>query len=139
MNDSLEVRARVQSTPKQLAYAALDRIDADPSSWNQAMWATRNDCGAAFCYAGHVVNVDYGAAAVPMFVEGERESVTGLVQVEGKQTDYRTVAARLLNLDYNSAECSRLFSPASSLTGLRQFVAKIFGPREEVADGAGGA
>jgi hypothetical protein len=30
----------------------LRQIDDDPKSWNQSYWATKSDCGTAYCFAG---------------------------------------------------------------------------------------
>lgn len=34
----------------------LDHIDTNPKEWQQGTWA--NDCGTAFCVAGHALNMD---------------------------------------------------------------------------------
>jgi hypothetical protein len=36
----------------------LEKIEADPGSFAQNFWATRTECGTAFCIAGHAATLD---------------------------------------------------------------------------------
>ncbi len=55
----------------------LNRIKTDPETWCQRAWA--NECGTAFCFAGHVV-ADMGLAVKPGgAVHDESGSFVGVV------------------------------------------------------------
>lgn len=40
-----------------LLRAVLAQIDATPERWNQGYWATKTDCGTAYCIAGWAVHI----------------------------------------------------------------------------------
>lgn len=41
----------------ELIQKVLDHITAHPDEWNQASWAVKRECGTAYCFAGHVVQM----------------------------------------------------------------------------------
>lgn len=41
----------------ELLTKVMEHIEAHPDEHDQSFWAHRSDCGTAFCFAGHAVNM----------------------------------------------------------------------------------
>ena len=121
------------TTPNaELAYRALDAIDADPKAWDQGVWIKRDECGTAACFAGWACLL---SGDNPVF--DEDDVTTGRV-VRG-QDDYFIPrrAAQLLGVPIDAVFSRwnaisgppRLFDPRNTREDLGRMVAEIFGPR----------
>ncbi len=116
----------------ELAYKVLDHIDANPQSWNQAVWVT--ECGTAACFAGWTV-----------LLSGEKALDPGTaITATGERRDISKRAAQLLGflnrsaMDDASWEALKhtdwdgsfsLFAGANSREDLGHIVEAVFGPR----------
>jgi hypothetical protein len=107
----------------ELLQRTLAQIEAHPEAWNQEAWASKTDCGTAYCFAGHAVALTY-PDAVPMF---EGASTTGFVSIP--QHPERTLwyvpdlAGEVLGLTHGPA--SILFDCVNTLDDLRAMVADL--------------
>jgi len=108
----------------ELAYAVLDRIDADPESWDQTIWS----CNTTACFAGHAVQLSGGILDYELVVEGPGD-------LGGRSVE--EAAYRVLGI---SADASWLhdgndwlFAQDNDREDLGRLVAEIFGPRPEAA------
>lgn len=117
-----------QWAPKELAYAALDRIVEHPELWDQNAWARVTECGTAHCFAGHVVSVyDPGSRPAPYYD-------AMVTMSNGDKRVYPEEAAMLLEIDEH--EEGDLFAGCLKLGELTANVERIFGPRGSVVASA---
>lgn len=47
----------------EVARKVAEHITAHPEEHNQRAWASKSDCGTAFCFAGHAVALDHDIAS----------------------------------------------------------------------------
>jgi hypothetical protein len=117
----------------------LAHIEANPDQWDQSSWI--NECGTAFCFAGHAVRLHGGrivesnddeAYVVPPL--GEEIKDTGgwwVREVGGTPAVYiQEYAQELLGLDYQQGQ--RLFDALNYLHDLRRIVAELCDAAEAV-------
>lgn len=122
----------MSSPNAELAYRVLDFIDADPESWQQAVWI-RHECGTIACFAGWACLLSGDVPAASSDDDHETEYVH-IPWQHGKHF-VALRAAELLGLDYDtSSECGHeLFSIANTREDLGYLVAAYFGQRPDGA------
>lgn len=59
-------------TAKEASEIAIQRIKADPDSWDQTAWHQITPCGTSHCYAGHI-DVLLGPKAVEEILQADHE------------------------------------------------------------------
>lgn len=121
------------TTPNaELAYKVLDRIDADPASWNQGWWLIRTDCGTTACFAGITCLLsgdrpDFDRPDAPLDPD-KGWTYSGVVcTADGSGRDVVPRAESLLGVSTEDAD--RLFHAANTREHLGRLVSAIFGPR----------
>jgi hypothetical protein len=102
---------------KELALRVLERIKARPETWDQTYWVTREKCGTAFCFAGHVVH-EVHPAAVPCLRDGFR--LASIFELDGEKLEYQTEAARLLEI--SGEDAAELFNSCNTLKSLEDII-----------------
>lgn len=122
----------------ELAYRALDHIDAHPEQWRQDRWIGKSDCGTVGCFAGWTVLLS-GAEPIefdPFWRDG-KFTFTSQVQFGDEELFVSELAERLLHADRypdGVAEDGRdLFDEANTREDLGRLVEEIFGPRPDGA------
>jgi len=108
-----------------LMYATLDRVVAAAAdgTWNQKKWVEINDCGSAFCYAGHLL---HSQGWQPIRLAGDQvwDSV-GLVK-DGEILMWTGIGARAAELlGLSSEEEEALFAEENTLEQLKELVDEI--------------
>ncbi len=117
----------------------LAHIEDHPAKWDQSTWA--NDCGTAYCFAGHAVRLHGGR-----IVENSEEDVyvippagedlTGYAvewvqEIGGERTAYiQEYASELLGLTFRQG--MRLFAGINTLPDLRRIVGELCADAEAV-------
>ncbi len=101
----------------ELAQKALENIKADPKTFNQEMWATKTDCGTAYCFAGHVVHAAYPEAVVKFY---DDEPETNCFMLDGVSRRYKIEATELLKIDGYFA--NELFDVGNSIEDLERLL-----------------
>ena len=110
---------------KDMLYATLDRViaaDAD-GTWNQKAWVEINDCGTAFCYAGHLLH-SQGWQPIRLAADMPWNSV-GLIK-DGEVLLWTGIGARAAALlGLTGEEADALFSEDNTLEELKELVDQI--------------
>ena len=102
----------------ELALKVLNKIKANPQTWNQEFWATRSMCGTVYCFAGHVVLEVY-PTATPCLCEDQIR--TGQFTVDGgRRMDYSEEAAKLLGI--SDEDAAELFNSMNSLKDIEDYI-----------------
>jgi hypothetical protein len=120
-----------EQTPNiELAYKALDHIDAHPEQWDQGIWIIESECGTVGCFAGWAVllaggTVGLTAGRYDPVVTGGPEGIVGLIVDD---------AAEVLLRSDCIAGNRDLFDPHNTRGDLGRLVAEIFGPRPGASD-----
>lgn len=106
--------------------AVYQHIKAHPEQWNQQLWGCRNECGTAFCFAGHaVVRAGAELAWEVDFVTDDgtferadflREPIRGIYTIAG-------YASHVLGL--NGPQSNDLFAGDNTLEDLRRIITEI--------------
>lgn len=117
---------------RELFSKILDRIKADPETWNQKAWACRKpDCGTAYCFAGHIA-ADMGFRV---------KDTGGCFDRDGHYAGYVADIAREA-LDITEDEDEWLFAQSRTLADferVREFgsveAAKFGSVEDEIYDG----
>jgi len=108
-----------------LLYSTLDRVIAASAdgSWNQKMWVEINECGSAFCYAGHLLHSQgWQPIRLP---EMPSWSTFGLVR-DGEILTWTGIGARAAEeLGLTNAEADALFEEDNTLEQLKEIVDEI--------------
>jgi len=108
----------------ELAYRALDHIDAHPESWDQRTWG----CGTVACFAGWAVILSGGVLDADGY---DSNVVAGPEELVGMTVE--AAANRLLQANVwaerSDGEVDWLFSADNTREDLGSLVAEIFGPR----------
>ena len=108
-----------------LMYQTLDRVIAAAAdgSWNQKMWVEINECGSAFCYAGHLLHMQgWQAIRIP----GQPSwSTFGLKRGEEVLTWTGIGARAAEELGLTPAEADALFEEDNDLERLKMLVDEI--------------
>jgi len=91
-------------------------IELEPERWEQSTWAYKAECGTAFCFAGHVVNLTMPEDAYFPFSEFDRE--TARVVIDGAMNSISTVAMRELGI--SAGEAVALFNGGNTMTDIRR-------------------
>src|SRR6478609_8447532 len=108
-----------------LMYSTLDRVIAASAdgSRNQKTWVEINDCGTAFCYAGHLLH-SQGWEAVRLF-DQPSYGTFGLFK-DGEILTWTQIGARAAaELDLTDAEADALFAEENTLEELKELVDQI--------------
>lgn len=118
----------------ELAYRVLDRIDADPASWNQAWWLIETGCGTTACFAGLTCVLsgdqpDFGDPDSPV-VPGRGWTFSSTVNTKASHATVSWRAEQLLGIDEEQAD--RLFLSSNTRADLGDIVEQVFGPRPGV-------
>lgn len=98
-----------------LLWKVYDHIVAHPEEWRQGMWATKTDCGTAYCFAGHAVTMTHPNAR-PVWLGGHAcrfADGSGFFP-------YDTVARAELGLSVREADC--LFGSLNSLQDIHDLI-----------------
>jgi hypothetical protein len=114
-----------------LLWKVYDHIVAHPEEWDQTMWARRipNQCGTAFCFAGHAVQMVAQDAAPAWGVENREGIVDNgdidlckawYVQSGDELRLYSEVARELLGL--TEVEAGDLFAAWNELGDLHRIL-----------------
>jgi hypothetical protein len=121
----------------ELAYRALDHIDAFPEQHEQGVWIANNACGTVACLAGRVCLLSGDQPDDDIY---ENDRTAGVLPAGADEsTDVSERAAELLGLpgyDPESAYGHPLFNARNTRDDLGRLVAEIFGPRPETRDDA---
>jgi len=108
-----------------LLYSTLDRVIAASAdgSWNQKMWVEINECGSAFCYAGHLLHSQgWQAVRLP---EQPSWATFGL-QRGGEILTWTGIGERAAQeLGLTNAEADALFEEDNTLEQLKEIVDEI--------------
>jgi hypothetical protein len=108
-----------------LMYAALDRTVAAAAdgTWNQKMWVEINECGSAFCYAGHLLHMQgWQAVRLP---DQPSWSTFGLAR-NGEILTWTGIGERAAQeLGLTNAEADALFEEDNDLERLKMLVDEI--------------
>lgn len=104
----------------ELLQRTLAHIEAHPDQWDQTMWATKTECGTAYCFAGWTVAIAR-PDAVPVF-EDDCFS-TCEVSVDGARVYIDELAIKLLGLSAGDAD--ELFHASNTIEELREMVADL--------------
>lgn len=104
-----------------LLHQTLTHIETHPDQWHQLDWATRTECGTAYCFAGWAVQLARPDAE-PDFDGGRSTSV---VIVDGVPRSIEVLASDLLGLDIDQSE--DLFACENTLDDLRRIVRELTG------------
>lgn len=103
--------------------AIIGYIEAHPEEWDQQLWATKLDCGTAYCMAGHaVVRAGYSIRWEDS-LDGRRVGNTCVDPVNGQVWSIETLARSLLGL--TPTEALYLFAASNDLDDLKITVKKI--------------
>lgn len=106
--------------------AVLKHITADPQSWHQCNWARRDECGTAYCLAGHTVQlhgtgVDWSPASVTKIHD---DLLLAWDTTDGFPIDAQ--AAQLLGIDHDQANRPHgLFSETNTLADLWRIAGEL--------------
>lgn len=114
----------------ELAYLVLDRIDANPSEWNQRDWAYKGtSCGTSYCFAGWAVVL---AGRELVWMDSDGQSFADYAQDERKMLGKQWIgdAARE---ELGIEDSRELFHGDNTREDLGRLVAEIFGPRPDAA------
>lgn len=118
----------------ELILDTLAAIERDPASWRQGAWAVRTECGTAYCFAGHAVNlsgVELGwdrADRVYGPLTLESDEFADVLEAAVFAADGRFVydhARHVLGL--TSGQAGNLFCPINDLDSLYSICAGILG------------
>ena len=108
-----------------LLYSTLDRVIAASAdgSWNQKTWVEINECGSAFCYAGHLLHSQgWQAVRLP---EQPSWATFGLTR-NGEILTWTAIGERAAEeLDLTTAEADALFEEDNTLALPIMFVGGI--------------
>lgn len=108
-----------------LLYATLDRVVAAAAdgSWNQKMWVEINECGSAFCYAGHLLHMQgWQAVRIP---EQPSWATFGLAR-NGEILTWTGIGERAAQeLGLTNAQADALFEEDNTLEQLKEIVDEI--------------
>lgn len=96
---------------------AMDAILANPEKHDQSMWATRTDCGTAYCYAGMTCHL---SGLEPDF---DFIGADWACAIRGSDEVIREAATRLLNIDGTTAH--HLFHAENTTADLKHYVDEI--------------
>lgn len=107
----------------ELAYKALDHIDAHPEEWDQATW----HCGTAACFAGHALRLS-GCQLERIGINGAIVAA-GPAHLVGVEVEYAAYEVLGVPGQADEAGDDWLFDPDHSREDLGRLVAEIFGPR----------
>jgi hypothetical protein len=103
-----------------LLRAVLAQIDATPERWDQSMWASRTECGTAFCVAGWAVHISHPDAKPKFNLYGEALTC----RLPGFGDVYIMDEARRL-LAITRDEASLLFSSFNSRSDVQYYAEAI--------------
>lgn len=98
----------------------MDAVLAHPELHRQSMWATRTDCGTAYCYAGMACHLSGIEPAFDVWPAGTTIRTAYWV-ADGREIG--AVAQELLGLDDDSA--AALFRAANTTADLKHYVDQI--------------
>ena len=108
-----------------LLYATLDRVIAAAAdgSWNQKMWVEINECGSAFCYAGHYLHSrGWRACRLPE----QPTWATYALTRDGEILTWTGIGERAAaELGLTPAEADALFEEENTLEQLKEIVDEI--------------
>lgn len=108
-----------------LMYATLDRVVAAAAdgSWNQKMWVEINECGTAFCYAGHYLHSQgWQACRMP---DSQPWATFGLARGGEILTWTMIGQCAADELGLTNAEADALFEEGNTLEDLKEIVDEI--------------
>jgi hypothetical protein len=119
---------------------ALAAIERDPSTWNQGNWARKDDCGTAYCLAGHIVNnAGYRFVWYPA-IENVKVQLAGTAQAQLPDSvtddfsffdvDIASLAMELLGVEEVLTEHDDLFGADNDLYALYRIGAELAGVKE---------
>jgi len=119
----------------ELAYRALDHIDANPDQHDQRVWISKDSCGTVACLAGWVCLLAGDKPAYEPYGEDPETELVTVLSVGTPAYDMGVPrrAADLLGIPYDSTSLfgHRLFSADNTREDLGRIVAEIFGPRPD--------
>jgi hypothetical protein len=111
----------------------LEHITAHPKEWDQRWWASRSDCGTAYCMAGWAVRFAHPNAVAVNYVDTGYSDGTQAAQhvvIDGERHDIERAARRELGL--SETEGNELFAPYNSITKLWKLASGITAGEIEV-------
>lgn len=112
-----------------LLRAVLAQIDAHPERWNQKDYATRGECGTAFCVAGWAVHLTHPTAEFlwhEMTCDCEDCSAGRFTEAASRLSDSRSIDQLATEeLGLTRYEAGRLFRSSNSRSEIQHQVEQI--------------
>lgn len=105
-----------------LARKVLDHIRRHPETWDQGSWVSTQDCGTAYCFAGHALVLSgYKPNTYIDAYTGELQtSYSTMVRPDGHAVYVEYEAQELLGIDFGRG--TRLFDCNNDLDDLADIV-----------------